>query len=309
MLGKKIKKLIGVATLVLMLGLGISTTGGQATRAESISVSDVFDSGEVLEEQFGYGPYEPYVDTVDGLQKLIDDGFLTEEEGRLQIKFLEAGTEDEKEVVYKDIIDYLYGENILTSQEADRLKSGSYRNYWRTLDEMFYDEMVSLGYMTREEADLEVKFNAAGSSEERQAVYEEMVDLRVKEGKITAEQAKKLKSDGYGKDFDNMDEIHYQNIVDELFDLGVITQDEKDRLGGRTDEGRWDDVNRIYNKYFINEEVKNGNLSQEEADLYLRYLDATDDGEKQRLYVEIAKKMYERGEISEEELREIEELI
>ncbi len=312
MLGKKIKKLIGVATLAVMIGLGVYSGGGQSVRAESVSVtsvSDVFDSVEALEEQFGYGPYEPYANTVDELQKLIDDGFLPEEEGNLQIKFLQAGTEDGKEAVYRDIIDYLYGEGILTSKEADVLKSGSYKDYWKTLDEMFYDEMVNLGYMTKEEADLQVRFNGAADQNERQAVYEEMVDLRVREGQITEEQAKKLKSDGYKKDFDNMDEIHYQNMVDELFGLGLITQDEKDRLSGRTDEGRWDDVNRISDKYFIEQEVKNGNLTQEEADLYIKYLDATDIGEKQRLYGQIAEKMYERGEISEEELREIKELI
>ncbi len=312
MLGKKIKKLIGVVTLAVMVGLGVYSGGEQSVRAESFSVtsvSDVFDSVEALEEQFGYGPYEPYVNTVDELQKLIDDGFLPEEEGNLQIKFLQAGTEDEKEAVYKEIIDYLQGEGILTDKEAGVLKSKSYRDYWRTLDEMFYDEMVNLGYMTKEEADLQVRFNGAADQNERQAVYEEMVDLRVREGQITEEQAKKLKSDGYKKDFDNMDEIHYQNMVDELFGLGLITQDEKDRLSGRTDEGRWDDVNRISDKYFIEQEVKNGNLTQEEADLYIKYLDATDIGEKQRLYGQIAEKMYERGEISEEELREIKELI
>lgn len=312
MLGKKIKKLIGVATLALMLGLGVSSTGGQVVKAESFSVgsfSDVFDSVEALGEQFGYEPYGPYVDSVEELQRLIDDGFLPEEEGKLQIKFLEAKTEDEKEAVYREIIDYLYREGILTSKEADRLKSGSYKDYWRTLDEMFYDEMVDLGYMTKEEADLQVRFNGAVDSKERQAVYEEMVDLRVKEGKVTEEQARKLKSDGYDKDFDNMDDIYYQNKVNELFDLGVISQDERDRLIARTDEGRWDDVNRISDIYFINQEVKNGNLSQEEADLYLKYLNATDDGEKQRLYGQIAEKMYERGEISEDELKEIKELI
>lgn len=311
MLGKKIKKLIGVATLALMLGLGVSSTVGQVAKAESFSfgVSDVFDSVEALGEQFGYEPYGPYVDSVEELQRLIDDGFLPEEEGKLQIKFLEAKTEDEKEAVYREIIDYLYGEGILTSKEADRLKSGSYKDYWRTLDEMFYDEMVDLGYMTKEEADLQVRFNGAVDSKERQAVYEEMVDLRVKEGKVTEEQARKLKSDGYAKDFDNMDDVYYQNKVNELFDLALITQDEKDKLIARTDEGRWDDVNRISDIYFINQEVENGNLSQEEADLYLKYLNATDDGERQRLYGQIADIMYQRGEISEEELREIKELI
>ena len=52
MLGKKIKKLIGVATLALMLGLGVSSTGGQVVKAESFSVgsfSDVFDSVEALD--------------------------------------------------------------------------------------------------------------------------------------------------------------------------------------------------------------------------------------------------------------------
>ena len=312
MLGKKIKKLIGVATLALMLGLGVSSTGGQVVKAESFSVgsfSDVFDSVEALDEQFGYEPYGPYVDSVEELQRLIDDGFLPEEEGKLQIEFLQAKTEEGREDVYREIIDYLYGEGILTSKEADRLKSGSYKDYWRTLDEMFYDEMVDLGYMTKEEADLQVRFNGAVDSKERQAVYEEMVDLRVKEGKVTEEQARKLKSDGYAKDFDNMDDVYYQNKVNELFDLGVISQDERDRLIARTDEGRWDDVNRISDIYFINQEVENGNLSQEEADLYLKYLNATDDGEKQRLYGQIAEKMYERGEISEDELKEIKELI
>ena len=312
MLGKKIKKLIGVATLALMLGLGVSSTGGQVVKAESFSVgsfSDVFDSVEALDEQFGYEPYGPYVDSVEELQRLIDDGFLPEEEGKLQIEFLQAKTEEGREDVYKKIIDYLNGEGILTDKEADRLKSGSYKDYWRTLDEMFYDEMVDLGYMTKEEADLQVRFNGAVDSKERQAVYEEMVDLRVKEGKVTEEQARKLKSDGYDKDFDNMDDIYYQNKVNELFDLALITQDEKDKLIARTDEGRWDDVNRISDIYFINQEVENGNLSQEEADLYLKYLNATDDGEKQRLYGQIADIMYQRGEISEEELREIKELI
>ena len=312
MLGKKIKKLIGVATLALMLGLGVSSTGGQVVKAESFSVgsfSDVFDSVEALDEQFGYEPYGPYVDSVEELQRLIDDGFLPEEEGKLQIEFLQAKTEEGREDVYKKIIDYLNGEGILTDKEADRLKSGSYKDYWRTLDEMFYDEMVDLGYMTKEEADLQVRFNGAVDSKERQAVYEEMVDLRVKEGKVTEEQARKLKSDGYDKDFDNMDDIYYQNKVNELFDLGVISQDGRDRLIARTDEGRWDDVNRISDIYFINQEVENGNLSQEEADLYLKYLNATDDGEKQRLYGQIADIMYQRGEISEEELREIKELI
>lgn len=312
MLGKKIKKLIGVATLAFMLGLGVASTGGQVVKAESFSFgsfSDVFDSVEALGEQFGYEPYGSYVDSVEELQRLIDDGFLPEEEGKLQIEFLEAGTEDQREEVYKKIVDYLDEEGILTSKEADRLKSGSYKDHWRTLDEMFYEEMVDLGYMSKEEADLQVRFNGAADSNERQAVYEEIVHLRVKEGKVTEEQAKKLKSDGYAKDFDNMDDIYYKNKVNNLFDLGVITQEERDRLIARTDEGRWDDVNRISDIYFIEQEVQNGNLSREGADLYLKYLNATDDGEKQRLYGQIADIMYQRGEISEDELKEIKELI
>ncbi len=106
-----------------------------------------------------------------------------------------------------------------------------------------------------------------------------------------------------------MDDIYYKNKVNNLFDLGVITQEERDRLIARTDEGRWDDVSRISDIYFIEQEVQNGNLSREGADLYLKYLNATDDGEKQRLYGQIADIMYQRGEISEDELKEIKELI
>lgn len=156
MLGKKIKKLIGVDTLAFMLGLGVASTGVQVVKAESFSFgsfSDVFDSVEALGEQFGYEPYGSYVDSVEELQRLIDDGFLPEEEGKLQIEFLEAGTEDQREEVYKKIVDYLDEEGILTSKEAD----------------------------------LQVRFNGAADSNERQAVYEEIVHLRVKEGKVTEE--------------------------------------------------------------------------------------------------------------------------
>lgn len=286
MLVNKIKKLIGVATLAIMLGLGVSTTGGHAVKAVSIAVGS-FDDVQVLEEQFGYGPYEPYVDTVAGLQELIDKGLLPEEEGKLQIKFLEAGDEDSKEAVYKEIIDYLHGENILTDKEAGVLKSGSYKDHWKTLDELFYGNMVDLEYMTQEEADLEIKFNGARDPQERQAVYEKMVDLRVKQGIITEEQGEKLKSDGYKKDLENMDEVHYQNRVNELFDLGLITQEQKNEFSSRTDDGRWDEVNKIYDLHYINEEVKNGNLTQEQADLYIKYLNTTDEAERERLYLEI----------------------
>lgn len=43
MLGKKIKKLIGVATLAFMLGLGVASTGGQVVKAESFSFGSFSD--------------------------------------------------------------------------------------------------------------------------------------------------------------------------------------------------------------------------------------------------------------------------
>lgn len=348
-----LKKLIGAITLGLAVTMGASI-GGQMVKAMNTEVVSEVEAVESYddyglfnsEEQFGYTAYgvfhdgSTYYQSEQEIKDLVKVGFLTEREGELETKFLKATTDDEKDSIYKEIIDEtkdLFG---FTDDEAKKLKDAGYKNYNRVLDEIYYAQMVRDGVLTREEADLEIRYNAALTEGEREEVYDLMVENMVKKGEVTQEQGEKLKADGYKKYYDNMDEFDFQNMVEELFkegaitkeqadkfkeggsgefwgevcdlhekffmakelvDAGVITKEKADEIVKSEDYESWNFLFDTYGKYSLDLAVGEGFMSREEADLWLAYIQAETDEEIAKTYDAILDYEVKAGIITQEE--------
>lgn len=142
-------------------------------------------------------------------------------------------------------------------------------------DDVTYEEntrdiieaLVVSGHMTREEADLELAFMDAQTHEDKQKVYEEMIDYYVRIGDLTEEEGIKLKEAGY--------------------------------------DAPWDAVQL---DDYLNEMVREGIMTQEEADLEKKFLTAETDDERQKAYNDLIDYYEKAGYITEEEAREIKEM-
>lgn len=145
-------------------------------------------------------------------------------------------------------------------------------------DDVTYEEntreiieaLVNSGHLTREEADLELAFMDAQTHEDKQKVYEEMIDYYVRIGDLTEEEGKKLKEAGYDAPWDAFELDEYFDYLDEMIGEGIMTQ--------------------------------------EEADLEKRFLTAQTDDERQKAYEDIIDYYVKTGELTEEEAKEIKEL-
>lgn len=78
--------------------------------------------------------------------------------------------------------------------------------------------------MTLEELELQIKFTGTKNKKERQNIYNLLIDNLIDENKITFEQGNILKSDGYEKHMENMEEIQYNQKIIEILDYGFITK-------------------------------------------------------------------------------------
>lgn len=131
------------------------------------------------------------------------------------------------------------------------------------------EALVESGHLTREEADLEIVFYSATTDEEKQKAYEDIIDYQVRIGTYSEEDGKKLKEAGYDGAYDVEVELYLESL-DEM--------------------------------------VKEGFISKEQADLEKAYLTATTDEDKKKAYYALVDYAVSQGEITEQEAKEIKEL-
>ncbi len=347
-----LKKMIGGIVLSLMVVFGGSAPIVQAS--EAVNIDDVaslekIDSGyfySEYEEQFGYSPYgsvngQVYYQSEQDIKDLVSEGVLTPEEGNLEIQFLNATSDEEKDEIYRKIIDETRSLYDFTDSEIQRLKDEGYKNYNKVLDEFYYDRSVDSGIMTRGMADAKLKYNSASNEEERQAAYGLIIDEMVKDGTLTNEQGSRLKSGGYKNHGENMSIITFEEMVDELLGAGVLTQDKASDLKARvSSDDAWnelydkydryiitqelvdasiitnekakeirsndsedslDELYNLYGRYIIEDLVESGYMTREEADLQLRILDATTEESLGAAYNDLLEYEVKSGFITQEE--------
>ena len=131
------------------------------------------------------------------------------------------------------------------------------------------EALVESGHLTREEADFEIAFYSATTDEEKQKAYEDIIDYQVRIGTYSEEDGKKLKEAGYDGAYDVEVELYLESL-DEM--------------------------------------VKEGFISKEQADLEKAYLTATTDEDKKKAYYALVDYAESQGEITEQEAKEIKEL-
>lgn len=131
------------------------------------------------------------------------------------------------------------------------------------------EALVESGILTREEADFEIAFYSATTDEEKQKAYEDIIDYQVRIGTYSEEDGKKLKEAGYDGAYDVEVELYLESL-DEM--------------------------------------VKEGFISKEQADLEKAYLTATTDEDKKKAYYALVDYAVSQGEITEQEAKEIKEL-
>lgn len=131
------------------------------------------------------------------------------------------------------------------------------------------EALVESGILTREEADFEIAFYSATTDEEKQKAYEDIIDYQVRIGTYSEEDGKKLKEAGYDGAYDVEAELYLESL-DEM--------------------------------------VKEGFISKEQADLEKAYLTATTDEDKKKAYYALVDYAVSQGEITEQEAKEIKEL-
>lgn len=154
---------------------------------------------------------------------------------------------------------------------------GTIVNYYGE-DDVTYEEntrdtieaLVESGHMTRREADLELAFMDAETHEEKQKTYEAIVDYHVEVGNLTEDEGKKLKEAGYDAPWDAVQLDDYLDYLDDM--------------------------------------VKEGVMTQREADLEKTFLTAKTDDERQKAYDNLIDYYVEVGYITDEEGKEIKEL-
>lgn len=309
----KIKKIMGA------VGIGLAVVLTTAVGIKAVeSMNGGSDSGiEIVgglgsESDFAnFGKYQEYGRLIDGskptkelINQWIKDGFVSKEQGELDLKFLEAQTEDEKEKIYDQIIDVIKGPYELTEEEANKLKEAGYKKYERTLNEIYIQDIVDAGGMTAEDAKIEILYDSAVTKEEKDEVVGLLVDRMLKDGDITEAQGEKIKADGYDKYYENLWEIENAAMVDELLKAGKITEDQAKVYRTTEDLDKLDELYEAFDKYELQKEVKEGIITQEEADLYMRYYDAETSEEADKIYGEILDFNVKSGIMTQEEANE-----
>lgn len=281
---------------------------------DNIIVGNVLED-EMDEEVFGYKAYGigsngiPIFNSKEEINDWARSGRFTEKEAELEIEFLEAKNDDEKDKIYKEIIENSKYNYSLSDEEIEELKNGGYKNHYENLDRIYFKQLVDAGHMTEEDLEIEIKLISSKNKEERQEAYNLLVDNLIKKGELTEKQGNKFKSDGYEKHSENMDEVEYYKTVWEMYYLGNITKETAIELGKKNPEDRWDDeFNNLYEKHLLKSDLKAGVITEEEADLSFRLLDAKTEDEKKKIQNELIEYDLKVGRITEKEAKELKDI-
>ena len=150
--------------------------------------------------------------------------------------------------------------------EPDFENFGKYREYGKMMDGTTptveaIDVWVSKGYISKEQGDLDKRFLLASSEEEKEKIYDEIVDVIKGDYDLTDAEADRLKDAGYKKHDKTLDEIYIQDIVDAggmseedarimILDNAAITAEEKAEVL----------------ELMVDRHVKYGEITKEQAD-------------------------------------------
>ena len=295
-----LKKIIGGITLSLFVGIGFVSVGNLTAKANNNLIKNADIVAEVLSdkvEDIYYG-YYPYGTQLDGtsiykdeaeIKYLVEEGVMSKDLGDLEIKFLNAKNDDEKNNIYKKIIDLTKDEYGFTDEEINKLKDGGYKNYYENMDRIYYQQLVDKRYMTQDEAEIEIKLNAAKNKEEREVAYGLLVDNLVKKNEITKEQGEKFKKDGYDYYLDNMEYVEYEKMIIEMENDGYITKDYGNELRKKKGEDRWSkNFFDLYDKYLMKHGMDLEVIEFDDAEIFGKILsEEMTDAENQAMDIEI----------------------
>ena len=207
MKSNNIKKIIGSLAMALFVSIGFSiserTVANANSNNEEVVLYELDNEGYEL---FGYDEYGEGLNN-DDITLMVKNGIISKEEGDLDLKFLNSKSEEEKNNVYKEIIDNMKDQFKFSDKEVFKLKNAGYKNYGENIDRIYYERMVENGQMTQEEMEIEIKLTGAKNKEEREEAYKLYVDNLVNKKEITKEQGDKLKEAGYDKYMKNIDNV------------------------------------------------------------------------------------------------------
>lgn len=129
-------------------------------------------------EQLKNQGYKKHYETLDRItfQQLVNAGYMTEEELEMEINFLSATNEEEREKAYISIVDNLERKEYINKKHACKFKKDGYKAHYDNMDRVRYChmiwEMYENGYINMETAvDLE-NINGNIWSEKFNNIYE-----------------------------------------------------------------------------------------------------------------------------------------
>lgn len=255
-----LKKIIGSIVLIGIIGIGISAFKNINAKANS-NTNYGMNQNQQNVEVYGYFPYgiSPNGTKIFRNKEEINDylkqGILNEKEAELEIMFLEAKNDEEKEEVFKKIIDNsmeMYG---LNNEQAEMIKNGGYKNFNENLDKIYYESLVENNLISKKEAELQLKIYAAKNKDDREKAYVELIKNMLDENKIDEFEANKLIEDGYTNFSKNMENIKYNKTLNELKESGYITEETFNEFKNRTDENKFYDLKELYSKCEIERSI------------------------------------------------------
>lgn len=253
---KKIMVALGIGLAVaLTFSVGSKAIAMTADGASvgKLDFSKMF-TGEVDHEN--YGKYRGYGELKDGTMptvELIDEwirkGYISEEKGGLEKKFIQAKSEDDKRKVYDEIIDSVKEEYRLSDSEVNKLKEAGYKKHARTLCEIYMQRAVDNGEITEEDARMEILYNSIMTEEEKEELLGLIVDRQVRQKEITKEQGDRLKAGGYDDYADNLLKIVNEEMIDELLKANYITEEEAKEYKETDELYKLERMYRIHYRY------------------------------------------------------------
>lgn len=256
-----------IKKLVASITLGLMVVAGVSIEGQAVKA---IDSTVEITREFQEGDITYEENTVDLIKEFVKNGIMTQEEADVEIAFYEAKTPDEKQKAYEGIIDYQVKVGNITEEVGEKLKAVGYDAPWEVVEEIYaylgLMQSVADGIVPEEEAELRVAFWIATTHDEKQKAYEDIIDYEVKMGAYSEEIGKKLKDAGYDGAYEVEVELYLQSL-DEM--------------------------------------VKEGLISQEQADLEKAYLTATTEEDRKKAYDDLVDYSVAQGQITVEEGEEI----
>lgn len=150
---------------------------------------------------------------------------------------------------------------------------GPYEVY-NTEDEIIY--MLEQNFITKDEADLQINFLNSNSDEEKEMIYQSLMDLYVREGRYTSDEGDLLKGEGYKNHYKNIDIIYYREFVKS----GYITQEQADLIiefnSTETKESREEVFDKIMDTLLNNSEFTSEQINRLKEGGYEKYYDNKD---------------------------------